>query len=148
MQAQIQNPQQQQHNSTLLPTQMVSMPQQQPPLGVVTSPQALSPASTPPIRPQNLQLLTPQQLPSSTGIMQSLLWCFGRSRITHFGRPGCLSAPAHSVLLFFIVHYRTQLISKTLRNLLLLFLHKVLHHLQHVQLHTYLVCTEKLINIW
>ncbi|CAM6055232.1 unnamed protein product [Sphagnum tenellum] len=49
--------QQQQHNSTLLPTQMVSMPQQQPPLGVVTSPHALSPASTP---PQNLQLLAPQ----------------------------------------------------------------------------------------
>jgi hypothetical protein len=24
---------------------------------------------------------------SSTGIMQSLLWCFGRSRATHFGRP-------------------------------------------------------------
>jgi len=62
MQAQIQSlqQQQQQHNSTLLPTQMVSMPQQQPPLGVVTSPQALSPASTPPIPPQNLQLLTPQ----------------------------------------------------------------------------------------
>ncbi|KAH9555764.1 hypothetical protein CY35_08G132700 [Sphagnum magellanicum] len=61
-QAQIQSlqQQQQQHNSTLLPTQMVSMPQQQPPLGVVTSPQALSPASTPPIPPQNLQLLTPQ----------------------------------------------------------------------------------------
>jgi hypothetical protein len=36
------------------------MPQQQPPLGVVTSPQALSPASTPPIPPQNLQLLTPE----------------------------------------------------------------------------------------
>ncbi len=62
MQAQIQSlqQQQQQHNSTLLPTQMVSMPQQQPPLGVVTSPQALSPASTPPIPPQNSQLPTPQ----------------------------------------------------------------------------------------
>ncbi|CAK9201048.1 unnamed protein product [Sphagnum troendelagicum] len=61
LKAQIQSlqQQQQQHNSTLLPTQMVSMPQQQPPLGVVTSPQALSPASTPPIPPQNLQLLTP-----------------------------------------------------------------------------------------
>ncbi|CAK9228936.1 unnamed protein product [Sphagnum troendelagicum] len=59
LKAQIQSlQQQQQHNSTLLPTQMVSMPQQQPPLGVVTSPQALSPASTPPIPPQNLQLLT------------------------------------------------------------------------------------------
>jgi hypothetical protein len=33
--------------------------------------------------------------------------------------------------------------SRTLRNLLLLFLHNVLHHLQHVQLHTYLVCTDK-----
>ncbi len=61
MQHQIQSlQQQQQHNSTLLSTQMVSMPQQQPPLGVVTSLQALSPASTPPIPPQNLQLLTPQ----------------------------------------------------------------------------------------
>jgi len=29
----------------------------------------------------------------------------------------------------------------------IVFLNKVLHHLQHVQLHTYLVCTEKLINI-
>jgi hypothetical protein len=36
---------------------------------------------------------------------------------------------------------------RSLRNLFLLFLHKV-HHLQHVQLQTYLVCTEKLINIW
>ncbi|CAK9860686.1 unnamed protein product [Sphagnum jensenii] len=34
------------------------------------------------------------RLPSSTGIMQSLLWCFGRSRTTHFGRPGVKSAPA------------------------------------------------------
>ncbi|KAH8973330.1 hypothetical protein BDL97_01G040800 [Sphagnum fallax] len=32
------------------------------------------------------------RLPSSTGIMQSLLWCFGRSRATHFGRPGVKSA--------------------------------------------------------
>ncbi|CAK9235723.1 unnamed protein product [Sphagnum jensenii] len=34
------------------------------------------------------------RLPSSTGIMQSLQWCFGRSRATHFGRPGVKSAPA------------------------------------------------------
>ncbi len=78
-------------------------------------------------------------------------WCFwmnGRNP----GRPKEL--PIHASLVSAAYWTPSASVPLVVRYVLLLqqqpivFLNKVLHRLQHVQLHTYLVCTEKLINIW
>jgi hypothetical protein len=68
------------------------------------------------------------------------------------GRPKEL--PIHANLVSVAYWTPSAFIPLVVRYVLLLqqqpidFLNKVLHRLQHVQLHTYLVCIEKLINIW